>query len=184
MQRRGDEFVSAFLSVLRWLDRNFEKSVILVSYVAMAGIIFVEVFRRFLFKEQAAWSTTIPIYLFLFVAWMGAAYNAKIRTHLSFTEVRSRLPYKAQFYCLVLDAVLWVLFASIVIIYAAEQVQIAYDNFSIVQGTDNVLQWWFYTVIPVSWTLLIVRVLQNLHQDWQNYRRGEPFILNRSIIGE
>jgi TRAP-type C4-dicarboxylate transport system permease small subunit len=176
--------VHAVRTVLGWLDRNAEKTVILVSYITMAGIIFVEVFRRFLLKEQAAWSTIIPIYLFLFVTWMGAAYNAKIRTHLSFTEVRTRLPYIAQFGCLVMDAVLWIIFAVIVVVYATEQVYIAYDNFSIVQGTDNVLQWWFYTVIPVSWALLIVRVLQNLHADWLAFRRGEPFVHQKSVLSD
>lgn len=170
--------------VLDWLDRNVEKTVILVSYVTMAGIIFVEVFRRFLLSEQAAWSTTIPIYLFLFVTWLGAAYNVKTRTHLSFTEVRTRLSYKAQFYCLVMDAVLWIVFAVIVIVYTTEQVYIAYDNFSIVQGTDNVLQWWFYLVTPVAWSLLIIRVLQNLWDDWLRYQRGESFLLQRSILDD
>jgi TRAP-type C4-dicarboxylate transport system permease small subunit len=171
-------------TTLSWLDRNVEKTVILVSYITMAGIIFVEVFRRFLLNEQAAWSTTIPIYLFLFVTWLGAAYNVKARTHLSFTEVRTRLPYKAQFYCLVMDAVLWIGFALVVVVYATEQVYIAYDNFSIVQGTDNVLQWWFYMIIPVAWSLLIIRVLQNLWDDWLRFQRGEPFVLQRSILDD
>ena len=92
------------LSGLKWIDRNIEKIVVLICYVAMAGIIFVEVIRRFVFQSQAAWSTTIPIYLFLWVTWMGAAYNTRIRTHLRFDEVRARLPYNAQFACLCLDA--------------------------------------------------------------------------------
>ena len=68
------------MPVLRWIDENIEKIVILVCYVTMAAIIFVEVIRRFAFGQQAAWSTTIPIYLFLWVTWMGAAYNTKIRS--------------------------------------------------------------------------------------------------------
>ena len=63
------------MTLLYWLDRNVEKTIILASYVAMAGIIFVEVIRRFLFDQQAAWSSTIPIYLFLWVTWMGASWN-------------------------------------------------------------------------------------------------------------
>jgi TRAP-type C4-dicarboxylate transport system permease small subunit len=177
-----DKTVSAFFSVFGWLDRNLEKSIILVSYVTMAGIIFVEVIRRFLFSVQAAWSTTIPIYLFLFVTWMGAAYCAKNRTHLSFSEVRTRLPYKGQFACLILDAVSWISLAVIVIVYAIEQVIIAYDNFAIVQGTDDVLMWWFFTATPIGWTLLIFRTLQNLWADLKTFWRGDPFVLQHSIV--
>jgi len=172
------------LSLFKWVDRNIEKIVILICYTTMAGIIFVEVIRRFLFNEQAAWSTTIPIYLFLWVTWMGAAYNVRIRTHLRFDELRVRLPYTGQFACLCLDAVLWILFAAIVVVFSIEQVQLSYDNFSIVQGTDNVMQWWFYLATPMAWTLLVVRALQNLSQDWRAYRRGEALTIQTSMLGE
>ena len=172
------------MAVLRWLDANIEKIVILICYATMAGIIFVEVIRRFVFSEQAAWSTTIPIYLFLWVTWMGAAYNTKIRTHLRFDEVRLRLSYGKQFACLCLDAVLWIVFAIIVIVYSTQQVYLAYDNFAIVQGTDNVMQWWFYLATPLAWSLLVYRALQNFWEDWTTFRRGEPFKLQTSMLGE
>ncbi len=50
-----------------------------------------------------------------------------------------------------------------------------YDNFAIVQGTDHVMQWWFYLATPLSWLLLIFRALQNLYEDWRRYQRREPF---------
>lgn len=170
--------------LLRWLDDNVEKVIILVNYVAMAGIIFVEVIRRFLFNEQAAWSSTIPIYLFLWVTWIGCTYNVKIRTHLRFDELRVRMPYTMQFACLLLDAVLWIVFAVIVIVFATEQVWLSYDNFAIVQGTDDVMQWWFYMATPVAWSLLIVRVLQNVVSDYGLYRKREPFNIQVSMLGE
>ena len=170
--------------VLRWLDENIEKLIILVNYVAMAGIIFVEVIRRFLFNEQAAWSSTIPIYLFLWICWIGCAYNVKIRAHLKFDELRRRMSYNGQFACLMLDAVLWIVFSVIVIIYSAEQVMLARDNFAIVQGTDDVMQWWFYTATPIAFSLLIYRVLENVWHDYAAYRKGEPLQVKSNIFGE
>jgi TRAP-type C4-dicarboxylate transport system permease small subunit len=172
------------MKIVHWVDQNIEKLIILICYVTMAGIIFVEVLRRFLINEQAAWSSTIPIYLFLWVTWIGAAYNVKIRTHLRFDELRVRLPYNSQFACLVLDAVLWITFASIVAVYSVEQVYLSYDNFSIVQGTDDVMQWWFYMATPVAWTLLCIRVLQNLNSDFQKWKRREDFTIAVNILGE
>ncbi|GAA3539123.1 hypothetical protein GCM10022394_18530 [Zobellella aerophila] len=93
-----------------------------------------------------------------------------------------RLPYKGQFACLVMDAVLWIFFAVIVIYFSTEQVRLAYDNFSIVQGTDNVMQWWFYLATPLGWVLIIFRVLQNLRDDWQRFKRKESFDLQPSIL--
>ena len=172
------------MTILRWLDENIEKIIILVNYVAMAAIIFVEVIRRFLFNEQAAWSSTIPIYLFLWICWIGCAYNVKIRAHLKFDEIRTRMPYNAQFACLMLDAVLWITFSIIVIIYSTELVLLSRDNYAIVQGTDDVLQWWFYTATPIAFSLLIFRVLQNVHTDWSAFKKGEPLHVKANIFGE
>ncbi len=170
------------MTLLRWIDQNLEKTVILISYSTMAGIICVEVVRRFVFGVQAPWSTSVPVLLFLWVTWVGAAYNVRQRTHLSLNEVRLRLPYTIQFCLLILDAVLWIIFAVIVIYYSTEQVGLAYDNYAIVQGTDNVMQWWFYLATPVGWTLIIYRVLENLYEDWQAYRLREPFNLSPSLL--
>jgi TRAP-type C4-dicarboxylate transport system permease small subunit len=169
-------------AILGWLDRNTEKVVILISYTTMAGIIFVEVVRRFLINEQVAWSTTVPVLLFLWVTWFGASYNIKKRTHLALTEVRSRLPYPLQFGCFVLDAVLWISFAVIVIYYTYEQTWLAYDNFAIVGGTDDVMEWWFYTATPLAWSLIVIRVIQNLVRDVHTFRKREPFVLQASLL--
>lgn len=174
--------MSFLKALLRWLDNNTEKVVILITYSSMAGIIFVEVIRRFLFNEQVAWSTTVPVLLFLWVTWFGASYNIRKRTHLALTEIRARMPYGAQFACFIMDAVLWVTFAAIVIYFTYEQTWLAYDNFAIVGGTDNVMEWWFYLATPLAWCLIVIRVLQNLVQDIQRYRRREPFILQASLL--
>lgn len=172
------------MTILRWLDENIERVIILINYVAMAAIIFVEVIRRFLFNEQAAWSSTIPIYLFLWICWIGCTYNVKIRAHLKFDELRTRMPYKAQFACLMLDAVLWIIFAIIVVIYTVEQVMLAHDNFAIVQGTDDVMQWWFYLATPLAFSLLIFRVLQNVMSDVSSFKKGDPLQVKTNIFGE
>lgn len=160
--------------MFKWIDDNIERSVILISYVLMTAIIFVEVIRRFAFGQQAAWSSTIPIYLFLWVTWIGCAYNCKLRSHLRFEEFRMRLPYAGQFFCLMVDHLVWIGFSLVVIYYSVEQVQIARDNFAIVQGTDDVLQWWFYTATPIAFVLVIYRVTRNMLADIRRFRAGEP----------
>lgn len=170
-------------SIFSWLDKNIEKVVIIISYTVMAGIIFVEVIRRFVFSLQAPWSTTIPILLFLWLTWFGASYNLKRRSHLALTEGRKALSYRAQFYCFVMDAVGWIVFAVIIIWFTTQQVYLSYDNFAIVGGTDDVMEWWFYLATPLAWSLIIIRALQNLWLDIKIYRSGEPFVMQVALEG-
>ena len=172
------------MRLLRWVDANVERIIILFAYFFMAGIIFVEVIRRFLFSEQVAWSSTIPIYLFLWVVWIACAYNVRIRAHLSFDEIRAKLSQRGQLMCLMLDAALWIVFSSIVIYYTTKQVLLSRDNFAIVQGTDEVMQWWFYIATPLAFSLLILRVLQNVRKDVSDYRNGRPLKVQTGMLGE
>ncbi len=176
--------MNLILAPLRWLDKNAERYLILVAYSSMALIIVYAVFERFILKSMVPWSTSIPIYLFLWVTWIGCSHNVRQRTHLVFNDIRLRLSYGWQFACLCLDALLWIGFAIIVLYYTIEQTRLVEMNFAIVQGTDNVMQWWFYLATPVAWSLLIVRVLQNMLDDLRRYVRGKPFLVDIQAIGQ
>lgn len=174
--------VLAIYRIVPFLDRQLERTVMVVSYLVIAGVIFVEVFRRFVLSEQAPWSTTLPPFLFLVMAWFGCAYNVRLRTHLAFAEFRTSMPRAGQIACLVLDAVLWLGFCWIVIVTTTRVTANSAANFQILLGTDNVQQWWFLAVVPFAFVLLAARVLENLLDDWRAYRDGRP-IIEPAVIG-
>ena len=164
------------------IERQLERTVMVGSYLAIAYIIFSGVIERFVFNDQEPWSTTIPPFLFMIMAWFGASYNVRLRTHLSFNEFRMNMPSAAQYICLWLDAVLWFVFAVIVFVTTARQTALVADNFAIVMGTDNVMQWWFLTAAPIAFVLLVTRVFQNLSDDIRAWRNNEPLI-KQAVIG-
>lgn len=175
--------MSYLMAILGWLDRHAERTLILIAYSSMALIIVYAVVERYVFSSQIPWSSSIPIYLFLWVTWIGCAYNVKQRTHLVFNDFRLRMPYSMQYAMMWLDAILWIGFGSIVAYFTIEQTRLAYDNFAIVQGTDNVMQWWFYLATPLGWALLMFRAVQNLIADIGRFRRRDPFLVEIQAIG-
>lgn len=171
--------------LLPWIDQNAEKYVMVISYLTIGTIIFVEVIRRFALKVQEPWSTTLPPYLFLVMTWVGCAYNVKFRSHLTFDEFRSAMPQAGQLACLFLDAVLWLGFGLIVIVTTLRQTLNAAANFQIMLGTDNVMQWWFYISVPIAWLILCARVVENLAEDLHDFRGGKNLMAReRSMIQE
>ncbi len=164
------------------LDRHLERTFMVMSYLAIALIIFWGVVDRFVFSNQQPWSTTIPPLLFMIMAWFGATYNVRLRSHLSFMEFRSRLSRKGQMACLCLDNVLWMAFAVIVIVTTARAAALSASNFQIVLGTDNVMQWWFLLTAPFAFLLMAARVVENVYEDLENYRNGNELI-QKTVIG-
>ncbi|WP_170756159.1 TRAP transporter small permease [Ruegeria lacuscaerulensis] len=165
-----------------FIERHLERSVMVYSYLTIALIIFWGVIDRFVFNDQEPWSTTIPPLLFMVMAWFGASYNVRLRTHLSFSEFRTAMPRAGQLACLILDAVLWFIFAMIVIVTTTRLVALSASNFQIVLGTDNVMQWWFLLAAPLSFFLMVGRVFQNLADDLHNWTTGKPLI-QQAVIG-
>ncbi len=165
-----------------WTERNLERYIMVVSYLAIGAIIFVEVVRRFVFNVQVPWSTTLPPFLFLIMAWFGCSYNVKHRTHLAFSEFRAAMPRKGQFALLWLDALLWIGFAWVVIVTSTRVVINSALNFQIMLGTDSIMQWWFLTAIPLAFICIVSRTIDNLSLDIKNYKSGEK-LLQQNAIG-
>ncbi len=164
------------------IERYFERTVMITCYLAIAMIIFWGVIDRFVFSNQQPWSTTIPPFLFMVMAWFGAAYNIRVRTHLSFSEFRTRMPRIGQFACLWLDFFLWFGFALIFLVTTLRVVALSASNFQIVLGTDDTMQWWFLLGAPVAATLMAARAVENIQDDIKNYRNGQPLI-RQAVIG-
>ncbi len=173
---------NGLMTVYRWLDENLEKVVLVTAYAFCGGIIAVEVFRRYAFGLQAPWSTYVPSYLFLWLTWLGCSYCVKLRSHLVFNEVRDRLPRTAQYILMQFDYLLFGIFGALVIYYSMELVAMQYEFESIVPGTDDLPSWIFYSATPVGWTLLMWRAIQNIIEDYHDFRSGEPLKLRGAAM--
>ncbi len=169
---------------LPFVDRYFEPSLLVVIYLTIGGVIFVEVIRRFIFNVQAAWSTSLPAYLFLLMTWIGCAYNVKLRTHLSFGEFRAAMRPSIRIWLSGLDALLWYIMALVVIVATLRLTVSSAANFQLLLGTNDVMRWWFYICVPLAWLVLYARVLENLLTDIRKYRSGQEFGMTNELARE
>ena len=163
-------------------ERHLEPTVMVISYLAIGGIIFAGVVQRFYLSGQPPWSTTLPPFLFLIMTWVGCSYNVKLRTHLAFAEFRTMMRPAGQIACLLLDAALWLGFAWVVIVTTFWKTVEAAANFRFMAGTNDVMQWWFLATVPVAFVLLSARVFENLFADLRNFRAGAPLV-SQAVIG-
>lgn len=178
----GGYIVSLIYRTVPFVERHLERTIMVYSYLAIAFIIFWGVIDRFIFNNQQPWSTTIPPFLFMIMAWFGASYNIRLRTHLSFSEFRTKMPAGGQIVCLWLDFFLWFGFALILFVTTFRLTANSASNFQIVLGTDNTMQWWFLATAPAAAVLMAGRAMQNIMDDMRKFRSGEPLI-EQAVIG-
>ncbi|WP_293451054.1 TRAP transporter small permease subunit [Planktotalea sp.] len=168
--------------ILILFERTPERTIVIYCYIIMAAIIFIGVIQRFVFSVQVPWSTTIPPLLFMIMAWFGATFNIRLRTHLGFSEFRTKLGPKGQLFWLTFDNVLWLIFCIILVTTMSRGTVNTYDNFAIVLGTDDIMRWWFVVTMPVCFMLLATRALENVVEDFAKHKSGEPLI-KQAVIG-
>ena len=163
-------------------ERTPERTIVIYCYIIMASIIFIGVVQRFVFSVQVPWSTTIPPLLFMIMAWFGATFNIRLRTHLSFNEFRTKFGPKGQLFWLTFDNFLWLVFCIILVTTMSRVTVNTYDNFAIVLGTDDTMRWWFIVTMPVCFILLATRAIENVVEDFAKYKSGDVLI-KQAVIG-
>lgn len=178
----GGYLAHLFYKRFPFMDNHLERAVAVTTYLMIAAIICWGVIDRFVFSSQWSGSTTIPPFLFMIMAWFGCSYNVRLRTHLSFSEFRSKMAPPRQMAALSMDTILWLGFCWIAITTSLKFTAYSADNFQMVDGVDNTMKWWFYITVPIAFTLMSGRVIGNWLDDWNNYRTGQP-IIKTAVIG-
>ncbi|WP_375255687.1 TRAP transporter small permease [Yoonia sp.] len=178
----GGVLVHIMYTSAPFIERHLERTISVVVYLIIAAIIFWGVIDRFVFSRQWSGSTTVPPFLFMVMAWFACSYNVKLRTHLSFSEFRSKMPPTGQIATLTMDALLWFGFCWIAVTTSLRFTVLSADNFQLVDGVDDVMKWWFYITVPIAFTLMSGRVVGNWLEDWRNYKSGDQ-IIKQAVIG-
>jgi len=178
----GGFIAHLLFKLVPFVERHLERGVSVFAYLIIAGIIFWGVIDRFIFSNQWSGSTTVPPFLFMVMAWFGCSYNVKLRTHLSFSEFRSKMSPARQIAALSMDAVLWLGFCLLAIVTSLRFTAYSASNFQMVDGVDDVMKWWFYITVPIAFTLMSGRVIGNWLEDVKNYKAGNT-IIEQAVIG-
>lgn len=172
--------MALFSRFLRWCDEHFEPLVMILAYAGFTTIIAVEVVRRFVLREQTTWGAEVSIHLFVWLTWFGAAWGVRNRTHLSFPGVRQSLPRRIQLFLGLMDNVLWVVLGVVVLYGAQKMIEMQYLFGSVIQGS-SIPMWWSFSVVPLAWAVIYVRVLQNSIVLVRAYRAGETLMPNTGL---
>jgi TRAP-type C4-dicarboxylate transport system permease small subunit len=160
------------MKVLRWLDNNFENTIIFPMYFIMMSLMAIGVVQRFVFKFAWHWGIQVCVGLFVWFAWISCSLNVKQRSHLSVGTVREYLPRKAKFGLLMMDYALWIIFAFVAGYYSIGQIFRLQSMGSLIYGSDLIPKWTEPLSIPVAFGLLVFRVLQCAREDILAMKRG------------
>jgi len=157
--------------LLKGLDKNGERWLLLVFYVMLVGTMFIEVIRREVFSYSSIWGEEIVRYSFIYLAWIGAAAAVKGRGHIRIDVIMNYVPRTIKTLLYIFGDIVMFTVALIALYWSWEAVHVSWKFGSVTHGL-RVSQVFFLFAVPFGFALVMLRLIQSFLRDLSDLRNG------------
>jgi len=161
------------MELLRTIDKNAERWLLLTFYVMLVTTMAVEVLRREVFSYSSIWGEEIVRYSFIYLAWIGAAAAVKERAHIRIDVLMHYLGPRPKALLYIFGDLVMLFVAIIALYWSYEAVHVSAKFGSVTDGL-RISKVWFLLAVPIGFALIIWRLMQSLRRDLRTLRTGEP----------
>ncbi len=132
--------------------------------VALAVIVFVQVFNRYVLKSPLAWSEDLAMLLFQWVSFLGAAIGVKRMRHFGIELLMKNLPEKVR---QKIELAVPLFMGVVAVIMITGGLHLLSFNRARIYSSMNLTYTWTYLAIPVSGCLMIIYLVWHEVTRWQ-----------------
>ena len=160
---------------LKWLDQRLKFWLGFLLYAYLAGIIVIEVFRRYVLSAASTWGEETAIYAFIWMSYVAAAKGVRSRSHLAVDTLRDRMPRIGKFCAYVISDLCFFALAAIIVYYSLFPLlgNLKYDQRML--GADLPIAI-ATAAVPIGWILIAVRVVQRFVNLVKRFSEGKPLV--------
>ncbi|WP_323765362.1 TRAP transporter small permease [Marinovum sp.] len=160
-------------NLLRKLDQNAERWLLLVFYTMLVVTMFVEVLRRELLSYSSIWGEEVVRYSFIYLAWIGAAAAVRQRGHIRIDVLMQYVGTRTKAALYLFGDLMMFGVALVAFYWSLETVLVSAKFGSVTHGL-RVSQVWFLSAVPLGFALVILRLVQSFIRDFNDLRHGRP----------
>lgn len=168
-------------NLLRQIDKNGERWLLLWLYGYVVVNIFVEVVRRFVLSYSSVWGEETARYAFIYLVWIGAAAAVRDRAHIRIDVVTHLVGQRGTAILYILSDLLIGILAVLAFYWSMDPVLVSIKFHSVTDGL-RILRVWFLTAVPLGFLLILVRVVQSTIRDVADFRAGRPLFAGSRLF--
>lgn len=157
--------------ILKQIDQNLERWLLLVFYAMIVMTISTEVVRRFVLSYSSIWAEEIARYAFIYLVWIGVAAAVRDRAHIRIDVLMQFLSARGKAFIYLLGDFVMLAVALLALYYSFETLTVSMKFGSVTHGL-RIDQAWFLAAVPFGFTLTCIRLLQSIWRDWTDLRGG------------
>jgi TRAP-type C4-dicarboxylate transport system permease small subunit len=162
-----------FKQVLKNIDQNGERYLLLPLYTMIVITVFIEVLRRSLLSYSSIWAEEIARYAFIYVAWIGASSAIKERAHIRIDVILPLFSQRMRGVLFFFGDIVTLVLAVLAIYWSMESVLTSIHFGSVTHGL-RISQAWFLAAVPLGFAMMVIRLLQSMRRDWNDLKAGRP----------
>lgn len=141
---------------------NLENYICQFLLVFFVVLLFVQIVLRNVFSGSLAWGDELATYAFVWFAYMGAVYAAKMSAHNRVTFQFKFFPRVVEKVCNIVTDLIWVGF-NLYFVYLSYDFVFNRMNVFWKSQTMGVPMKYFYLILPLAFLVMSVRILQNMY---------------------
>lgn len=149
------------MSLVKKLDKNLEKYLLVVLLSSTVILIAFQVFMRYVMENSLSWTEELARFLFIWMVYIGISYGVKERRHIRVDAALHLLSKKGQKLIRIFADVLFMVFC-ILIIKQGILVAMGLYNFGQTSPALSIPMAYVYLASPMGLSLTVIRLLQNI----------------------
>jgi TRAP-type C4-dicarboxylate transport system permease small subunit len=157
--------------ILKQIDQNGERWLLLVFYTMIVMTIGIEVLRRFGLAYSSVWGEEIARYAFIYLVWIGVAAAVSDRAHIRIDVLLHYLSPRGKAIAYLVGDFVMLAVALLALFYSLETLMTSIKFGSVTHGL-RIAQAWFLAAVPFGFTLTCIRLMQSIWRDWGDMRGG------------
>jgi TRAP-type C4-dicarboxylate transport system permease small subunit len=150
-----------FNKVLKWLDINFEPTVMAVLFYTITFLITLQVILRFVFSTGFSWGEEVARFLFVWLMNFSISYATRNQRHIRISFFINLFNDKVRRVFLILSDFIFLLFSTL-IFYAAIRVCQAAIKYADMAVTIEVSLNIVYGAGVLGYALILIRLIQSI----------------------
>jgi TRAP-type C4-dicarboxylate transport system permease small subunit len=167
--------------IVRWLDENAERWMLLFLYSYIVLVIAIEVIRRFVLMYSSVWGEETARFAFIYLVWIGAAVAVRDRAHIRIDVITHLLPPRGAALIYLLGDLLMVALACLAIYWSLDPVLVSWKYGNVTDGL-RIIRVWFLVAVPFGFAIMLLRLGQSIWRDIDDLRSGRPHFAGRKLF--
>lgn len=167
--------------LLRNIDRNGERWLLLVFYSFIVLAIFIEVLRRFVFLYSSVWGEETARYAFIYLVWIGASAAVRERAHIRIDVITHYLPQRGVGFIYLFGDLATAVLAVLAIYWSMDPVLVSLKFGNVTDGL-RIVRAWFLIAVPLGFSMMMLRLVQSILRDLRDIRSGRPVFTGTKLF--